>query len=111
MSLLRKGNELVKVFQQVATVEYDSDGNRVSRPALIGTLHRASVQPISATENADGGYNTTTKYRLRLVNHQGVIGPRSQVEWNGERYSIEGDGMVHNGSRRTAHVTYVMTRA
>lgn len=110
MSLLNRGTDLVKVFQQVQAVEYDSDGNRISRPSLVGTLHRAVVQPISTTENMDGGYNTTTSYRLRLIGYQGELGARSQVEWNGKRYSIQGEAMIHNGSPRTRHVTYTMVR-
>ncbi|CAN5550133.1 hypothetical protein BH11ACT6_BH11ACT6_29900 [soil metagenome] len=113
MSILNRGTELVKVFQQVQAVEIDSDGNRISRPALIGTLHRAVVQPIEMqsanTENMEIGYVTTTKYRLRLIGYQGVLGARSQVEWNGRRYSIEGEAKVYNSSPRTKRVEYVMT--
>jgi hypothetical protein len=83
---------------------------RFTRAALIGTLVRAVVQPISATENTDGGFNTESRYRLRLINYPGILGAQSQIEWNGKRYSIEGDARIYNGSRRTAHVDYVIVR-
>jgi hypothetical protein len=111
VSLLTRGTELVKVFQQVQAPETDSDGNKFTRPSLIGTLVRAVVQPISSTENADGGFNTESRYRLRLINYPNILGARSQIEWRGKRYSIVGDAMIYNGSRRTAHVDYVMTRS
>jgi len=111
VSLLNRGTETVKVFQEVQAEEYDSDGNRVSRPAQIGTTYRAVVQPVSSTENMDGGYNTKTTYRLRLINYPGVLGARSQIEWNGNRYSINGEALIYNGSPRTARAEYVMVRS
>ena len=110
MSLLNRGTETVKVFQEIQTPDIDSDGNKRTRAALIGTLVRAVVQPISSTENADGGFNTESRYRLRLINYPNIIGAQSQIEWRGKRYSIEGDAMIYNGSRHTAHVDYVMVR-
>jgi hypothetical protein len=108
MSLLDRGTETVTVFpEEVVT---DSDGNKRTRAAPIGALVRAAVQPISSTENADGGYNTESRYRLRLVNYPRILGAQSQIEWRGLRYSILGDAMIYNGSRRTAHVDYLMVR-
>lgn len=110
MSLLSRGNEVVTVYTE--TVVTDSDGNRVTRPGTVGVVCRAVVQPISTSENADaGGFATATKYRLRLVGWQGEpLGAQSTVEWNGKKYSIDGDPMVYNGSRRTAHIDYRMVR-
>ncbi|PJE18384.1 MAG: hypothetical protein CK429_04170 [Mycobacterium sp.] len=110
MSLLNRGTETVKVFQEIENPQIDSDGNKRTRAALIGTLVRAVVQPISSTENADGGFHTETRYRLRLINYPSVLGAQSQIEWNGKRYSIEGDAKIYSGSPRTAHVDYVMVR-
>jgi hypothetical protein len=45
-----------------------------------------------------------------LLNYPGILGVQSQVEWNGRRYSIFGDAMVYNGSRRTADVDDVIVR-
>jgi len=110
VSLLNRGTETVKVFQEIENPQIDSDGNKRTRAALIGTLVRAVVQPISSTENADGGFHTETRYRLRLINYPSVLGAQSQIEWNGKRYSIEGDAKIYSGSPRTAHVDYVMVR-
>jgi hypothetical protein len=51
-----------------------------------------------------------SKYRLRLVGHPGLLGAQSQIEWDGRRYSIDGEPRVYNGSRRTTHGDYVITR-
>jgi uncharacterized protein YfaS (alpha-2-macroglobulin family) len=110
MSLLNRGTETVKVYQEIQTPETDSDGNTRTRAALIGTTYRAVVQPISSTENADGGFNTETRYRLRLINYPNILGAQSQIEWDGKRYSLFGDAMIYNGSPRTAHVEYVIVR-
>ena len=56
------------------------------------------------------GFETTSKYRLRLVGYPSLLGAQSQVEWNGKRYAIDGEPRIYNGSRRTAHVDYVIER-
>lgn len=107
MSLLNRGSETVTVFSEV--VRTDSDGNTIAGPGSVGVVCRAAVQPLSSTEDDDG--NATSKYRLRLVGWQGgLLGSRSAVEWQGRRYAIDGEARIHNGSRRTAHVEYRMTR-
>src|SRR5262245_46378719 len=50
------------------------------------------------------------KYRLRLVGYLVVLGAQTQVDWQGNRYAIDGDPRTDNGSRRTAHVDYVIVR-
>jgi hypothetical protein len=106
VSLLTRGTETVSVFAEVTTT--DSDGNKITKPGTVGVVCRAVVQPLSSTETDQG---TTSKYRLRLVGWQGApLGARSAVEWQGRRYAIDGEPMIYNGSRRTAHVEYVMTR-
>ncbi|MBS1690771.1 MAG: hypothetical protein JST91_00870 [Actinobacteria bacterium] len=94
----------------------DTDGNTRTRAGSVGVVVRASVQPISSTENADGaGFTTTSRYRLRLAGGYptggGILGAQSKVEWRGKLYSIEGDAQLHNGSSRTAHAVYVMVRS
>lgn len=114
MSLLNRGTETVKVFQEVQTPETDADGNKVTRAAKVGTLVRAVVQPFGrqsdSSENQEGGFHTESRYRLRLINYPDILGAQSQIEWNGKRYSVLGDGMIYNGSARTRHVDYVMSR-
>ena len=56
------------------------------------------------------GFETESKYRLRLVNYPALLGAQSQIEWQGRRYSMFGDARIFNGSRRTAHVDYVLIR-
>src|SRR5690349_5161365 len=80
MSLLRQGNQAVTVYPEELRI--DSDGNKFTGPSNTGTTYRATVQPISSTENAEGGFNTITRYRLRLVNYPGILGAQSQIEWN-----------------------------
>lgn len=113
MSLLRRGNETVTVYPEETVT--DSDGNKFTRAGSVGVVVRASVQPISSTENTDdGAFNTTSRYRLRLAGRWptggGIFGAQAQVEWRGKRYSIDGDAMIYNGSHRTAHAVYTMVR-
>lgn len=77
----------------------------------MGVVARAVVQPISSTEDADGGFQTTTKLRLRLVGYPELLGAQSAVEWQGKRYAIDGEPLVYNGSRRTAHAVYTIVRS
>ena len=108
MSLLNRGTDTVSVFPEETYT--DADGNTVTRPSTVGVVARAVVQPITSTEDASVGFETTSKYRLRLVGYSTVLGAQSQVEWNGKRYAIDGEPRQYNGSRRTAHVDYVITR-
>jgi hypothetical protein len=53
------------------------------------------------------------KYRLRLVGYPGnpsLLGSQAVVEWQGKRYSIDGEPMQYNGSPRTRHADYLMVR-
>jgi hypothetical protein len=68
-------------------VRIDSDGNKFTGPSNVGTFVRAVVQPISSTETADGGFNTVSLYRLRLINYPSMLGAQSQIEWGEKRYS------------------------
>jgi hypothetical protein len=56
------------------------------------------------------GYQTMGKDRLQLANYPTLLGAQSQVEWNGQRYTVDGEPRQYNGSRRTAHVDYVIVR-
>jgi hypothetical protein len=112
MSLLTRGTEVVKVFQESEVPDTDSDGNTNTRAPKVGTFIRAVVQPVGPpTENQDSGFNTQSRYRLKLVNYPNILRVQSQIEWRGKRYSIVGDGMVYSGSSRTAHVDYVISRS
>lgn len=112
MSLLNRGTEVVTVYPEVTVT--DSDGNAFTRAGPVGIVVRASVQPLTSAEDADGGFNTRTRYRLRLAGGwpagAGILGAQSRVEWRGKRYSIDGDALLHTGSPRTAHAVYTMVR-
>jgi hypothetical protein len=113
VSLLNRGTETVTVYPEETVT--DSDGNKVTRAGSVGVVVRASVQPISSTETADVGPITRTRYRLRLAggypSGAGILGSQAKVEWRGDVYSIEGDALLYNGSRRTARAEYVMVRS
>jgi hypothetical protein len=116
MSLLNRGTEIVKVFPEETTT--DADGNTITRASATGIVSRAVVQPITSaaatggSEKMDFGFQSESKYRLRLVNWRGaVLGSQSQVEWNGKRYAVEGEPRIYNGSPRTRHVDYVLVRS
>lgn len=110
MSLLERGNHDVIVFQE--EVFTDQWGNTRVRASATGVLYRATVQPLTSTEDQAVGDSTTSKYRLRLASTQApLLGAAAQVEWQGKRYSIDADPRQYTGSRRTAHVDYVMVRA
>ncbi len=51
-----------------------------------------------------------SQYRLRLSNYLELLGADSQVEWQGNRYAIEGEPRQYNGSGRIRHIDYVMMR-
>jgi hypothetical protein len=112
VSLLRRGTEVVTVYPEETVT--DSDGNKFTRAGSVGIVVKASVQPISSTENQDGGFNTESRYRLRLAGGYptggGILGAQAKVEWRDKLYSIEGDAQLHSGSSRTAHATYTMVR-
>ena len=108
MSLLHRSTEVVTVFPEEAVT--DADGNTMTQPSAVGVVSRAVVQPMTSTEDATVGFETTSKYRLRLVGYPDMLGAQSQVEWQGKRYAIDGEPRQYNGSRRTAHVDYLMVR-
>ena len=112
--MLNRGTELVTVYPEEVTT--DADGNTITRPSATGVICRAVVQPITSAvavgsqESQDIGFVTESKYRLRLVGFPTSLGAQSQVEWQGKRYAIEGEPRQYNGSRRTAHVDYIIER-
>ena len=112
MSLLRRGTEVVTVFPEETFT--NGRGTTATRPSAVGTVCRAVVQPIGTSSEDDQGvgYLSESRYRLRLVDWRGdLLGPQSQVEWRGKRYSIHGEPQVYRGSPQTAHVDYEIRRS
>lgn len=111
MSLLRRGTETVVVYPEELVP--DADRNPRTRPSAVGVVTRAVVQPLSAPSEDDQGigFLSESRYRLRLTGWTGdLLGPQSQVEWRGKRYSIVGEPQIYNGSAATAHVDYLIER-
>lgn len=113
MSLLVQAREYVVAYLEEVTT--DSDGNKFTRPSQTGSLreHGFSRSDSRKThpKSEDGGFLTVSRYGLRFPRSwPDVLGAQSQIEWRGKRYSVEGDALIYNGSRRTAHVAYVMER-
>jgi hypothetical protein len=119
MTLLDSTNEVVTVFLEVRTV--DADGNPLTKPSVNGVESRARIWQLSSTEKQDTagvntraqlGVSTRAQFGLRFPrSFPHVVGARSQVEWNGKRYSVVGDPIVHNGSVRTRHLQYLLERS
>lgn len=112
MSLLDRWNAEVLVFPEEQTV--DADGNPSVAPSVSPVPARAMIQPRSTEESDNRGFMTESVYRLRFTRADeaalGVLGARSQIEWNGERWSIVGEPRRFNGSPRTAHWDYTIRR-
>jgi hypothetical protein len=117
MSLLDRGNADVLVFPEEEYI--DADGNRSIRPSTTGIPARVLVQalPQSGTsarraEQDNEGFESEQLYRMRFTRRGHMhLGLRSQVEWNGERWSIFGLPIHYQSGARTAHSDYVIKRA
>tara|TARA_B100001105_G_C22323028_1_gene413409 strand:+ start:682 stop:1035 length:354 start_codon:yes stop_codon:yes gene_type:complete len=116
MSLLDSGNVDILVFlEETAT---DVDGNLITRPSTTGTPAKVrmdfQVQTGTSARRAEQdneGYETEQAYVIRFPRSwTTVIGAQSQVEWNGNRWSIQGDRAIYNRSHRTAHEEYKIKR-
>jgi hypothetical protein len=118
MSLLQRGNATVKVYPEVTRT--DADNNTITEASTEGTDYRAMVQPLAvasaSTEGQAIGFESSSSYRMRLVGYPGVLGPRSQIEWGTDaqgrpaRWGIDGPALIFDGSARTRHVDYTITR-
>ncbi|MFR9802330.1 hypothetical protein ACL02T_08510 [Pseudonocardia sp. RS010] len=116
MSLLDRGTDVVTVFPEEPAT--DQDGNPIVRASAVGIVARATVQPLgTSTEDQNAvGYvpNAPTRYRVRFSRadeqNLGTLGRATEIEWNGERWSLLGDPVRYGGSRRTAHTDYTIGR-
>ena len=111
MSLLDSSNETVRVYPEEVTT--DADGNTVTRPSEYGVFTSARIWPLTSTESAqDGGFLTVQRFGLRFPrSFPHVLGAQAKVVWNEKLYSVVGDPLVFNGSRRTRHAHYVLERS
>lgn len=111
MSLLNRSTDLVTVYPEVVVA--DIDGNQRTKASAVGTIAKAVVQTVTSSEQAsDGSVVVTEKLRLRLVGWNGAeLGSQAQVEWQGRRYSVDGEPRRFHGSSRTAHIDYHLVRS
>lgn len=110
MTLLNQGNEHVIVFPEETYTS--DDGQELTRASTTGVPCRAAISPAGRpTEGRDDGYTGRTQYRLRLVGYPGELGAQSQIEWRGQRYSVDGKPMRFNRSPATAHTSYLIVRS
>ena len=113
MSLLDRGRETVTVYPEETWT--DPDGNVISRPSPNGIQARATIQPRSQVAGSgpeDEGFYNREVYRVRFPrNFPYILGGRSQIEWNGERWGIFQEVRRYNSSPSTAHVDYLIERA
>ncbi|WP_066901053.1 hypothetical protein [Mycolicibacterium houstonense] len=128
MSLLedRANYEPCTVFPEETA--RDEDGNLITRPAavgistipgygpVVGRFQPASMSGTSArrAEQDNEGFESEQMYKLRfprkLDELLGELGAQSEIEWRGKRWTIFGDPYRFNGSRRTAHIDYLLRR-
>jgi hypothetical protein len=82
------------------------NGNAVEELGHRKRNRERTVHRIRAT-----GHRGTRRRDHQIEGHEfiAVLRERLAVEWQSRRYAIDGDPKIYNGSRRTAHVDYVMT--
>ena len=116
MSLLDRGNvDIIVYLEETST---DVDGNTITRPSVTGTPAKVrmdfQVQTGTSARRAEQdneGYETEQAYIIRFPRSwPHTLGAQSQVEWNGARWSVQGDASYYNRSHRTAHVEYKIKR-
>lgn len=116
MSLLDKGNEDVVVYLSELTT--DTDGNKIYRRSLTGIPAKARVQVLiqpgtsaRRAEQGNEGYETEEVYAVRFRrDFPYTLDPYAQLDWNGLRWSLFGQPVRFNGSRRTARLEYKIRR-
>lgn len=113
MSLLDTATEDVVVYPQETVT--DADGNTHTRASATGTPARATIQlqdaPAGDAEGDTVGYASREIYRLRFSRSwTSVLGPQSQIAWNGARWAVIGQPRRYHGSARTAHIDYLIER-
>ena len=106
------------------TTRYDADGNLITEPSTTGISAMGRFQPASMSgtsarraEQDNEGFESEQMYTLRFPrSFPHVLGAQSEVEWRTDslgrpiRWTIFGDPYYYNGSKRTAHVSYLLRR-
>lgn len=120
MSLLDRWNYEVIVYPEETWT--DSDGNLMTRASQTGIPARAMIQlraqsgtSARRAEQDNEGFETEEVYRMRFTRYYdrllGRLGPQSQIEWDGRRWSVMGFSQrFQSGSRRVRHNDYTIRR-
>lgn len=118
MSLLDRGNKDVILYPE--EVVKDRDGNTRTRPSKVGIPLRVWIAPVGASgtsarrsEQDNEGYETEKHRRMRVRRQDEhiYIGAQSQIEIDGQIWSVFGDVTEYLGSPRTYHKDYMLRRA
>ena len=118
MSLLDRGNKDVILYPEEAVK--DRDGNTRTRPSKVGIPLRVWIAPVGASgtsarrsEQDNEGYETEKHKRMRIPRKYDHIhiGAQSQVEIDGQIWSVFVDVSEYLGSPRTKHKDYMLRRA
>ena len=116
MSLLDRGNVDITVYLEETTT--DVDGNTVTRPSVTGIPAKVrmdfQVQTGTSARRAEQdneGFETEQAYVIRFPRSwTTVLGAQSQIDWDGNRWSLQGDVSIYNRSPGTAHHEYKIKR-
>lgn len=116
MSLLDRATTDITVF--LAVQDTDSDGNLRFKPSTTGIPAKVRLQVLGQSgtssrrqEQDNEGYESEKVYNMRFPRSwTTVLGPQSQIEWNGSRWAVFGAENIYDGSPRTAHLDYTIKR-
>jgi hypothetical protein len=122
MSLLDTWNEEILVFPETEWLSPDGNVMTGVRPDAVGIPAKAEVQVQAASgtsarrsEQDNEGFESEENYALRFPRAEaariGELGPQSQIEWAGVRWSLVGFARRYNGSRRTRRAWYSIRRS
>lgn len=123
MSLLDRSNSLEPCVVYPEVTQTDADGNTQTRPADTGIPVKARFQEFyqSGTssrrvESDNEGFLSEQLYKIRFDRESerrigGLLGAQSRIEWRGKMWSLDGDGWIYNGSRRTRRMEYWIVRS
>lgn len=118
MRLFDMYNAEVVVFPEVVTT--DRDGNVKTTASTEGFPAKAMIHPLNQSgtaarraEQDNEGFESEKVVRCRFTGEHRflVLGAQSQIEWEGNRWSVFGDVIQYDSSPRTKHYHYTLRRA
>lgn len=88
----------------------DSDGNATRRPAVEGVPLRAFMQPVAAYENLTDPQTARADYVVFLPAHAPALDAFSVIVWEGRRFELYGQALVHKDPHGTLTHFYARLR-